>query len=65
MATELNVPVFDEDVDLSSPSSAAMKFVGMAGGAALAIAAVAGGQFIFNNASESVQGDDSEGVDFV
>lgn len=66
MATKLNVPVFDEDVDISQPSGAAMKFVGMAGGAALALAAVAGGQFVFNTTSEAVRGEDeSEGVDFV
>ena len=66
MATKLNVPVFDEDVDISEPSGAAMKFVGMAGGAGLALAAVAAGQFLFNNASEAVRGDDAgEGVDFV
>ena len=65
MATKLNVPVFDEDVDVSNPGSAAMKFVGMAGGAALGIGALAVGQYVFNEASQATGQDEGEGVDFV
>jgi len=53
MATKLNVPLFNEGVDVSSPGDAAGKFVGMAGGAALAILAIGAGQWAINRGAEA------------
>lgn len=66
MATMLNVPGFNEDVDPTDPGGAARKVVGMIGGTALGLVALKGGQFIFNEASSAAgQQQDGEGVDFV
>lgn len=60
MATKLNVPLFDESVSLSNPSGAVMKFIGMAGGASLAIAAIGVGQYIVNRAGDAAGADDDQ-----
>lgn len=59
MATKLNVPLFDEEVDAGNPSDSVMKFVGMVGGAALAIAAIGGGQYVVNEI-QGLTGNDSD-----